>query len=475
MLRVARQIGVQALRQTRFSSGGAGEDINPLQVGAPDHVVRVGGRSIEVGTHTDEGVHTSQLDLGTKVVTQDLGGSVAQITFLYRDGPVYENIFNAGISSFMRHALTKDGMTSSEYITKTFLQKAGVVVHPPTAVAKSYLAFTVEGFRDTLTQAAVVDKFWQSLLFPRFSGDNLKEVKRLLELETKEAKRDTPFEYLQDVLHKTAFKGSPLGHTQYVPSYNLGYVDSAKLFDRWDAHYGFANIAVVGTNVDHHGLLEALTDSPWVARAHPKVGGVVAPASKYSGGEGYDVLHRAKEFDDQFSDVYSTFTAYGFKTPGRAHLKEYAATLVVVQALTNAVNPVLNNSFAPKRASVFFHAYDTVGVVGLATVQASAAQLRAFRATLERLGGLSDAALAPHKNAALLAAAGTADSWRGTQAALVESFATTGVPVSPQEVTAAIKAVTAADVKAAVGVMLGAPPTLVHHGDSPCAPTLAEL
>ena len=45
----------------------------------------------------------------------------------------------------------------------------------------------------------------------RFSPDNVKEVKRLLGEENKETKRDAPFRYLLDVLHKTAFKGSPLG------------------------------------------------------------------------------------------------------------------------------------------------------------------------------------------------------------------------------------------------------------------------
>ena len=53
--------------------------------------------------------------------------------------------------------------------------------------------------------------------------------------------------------------------------------------------------------------------TPPLHRAHNKAGGVAAPPSKYSGGEGYDVIHRAKEFDDQFSDVYNTYTAYAFK------------------------------------------------------------------------------------------------------------------------------------------------------------------
>ena len=39
----------------------------------------------------------------------------------------------------------------------------------------------------------------------------MKECKRLVGLEVEEAKRDTPRAYLIDLLHKTAFKGSPLG------------------------------------------------------------------------------------------------------------------------------------------------------------------------------------------------------------------------------------------------------------------------
>eukprot|EP00667_Euglena_gracilis_P012312 EG_transcript_12637 len=451
MKSVVRSKGTQALFR-RFSSA-LGDSINPNQVGVGDNVIRVNGRLFEVDKVQEKGLKTSVLDNGTKVITLDNGGSVAQLTFLYKDGPVYENIFNAGISSFMKHALTKDGLTSSEYITKTFLQKAGIIVHEPTVVNKSAIAFTVEGFRDTLAQPAVADKFWQSLLFPRFSPENVKEVKRLVELESKETKRDSPFAYLQDILHKTAFKGSPLGHTSFVPAYNLGYIDSNKLFDRWDAHYGFGNIAVIATNIEHEAVLAAITDSAWVARAHNKVGGVAAPASKYSGGEGYDVVHRAKEFDDQFTDVYSTYTAYAFKAPGRSNLKEHAASLVIAQALSNAVSPVLNTSFAPKRLEVFYQAYDTVGLIGLSSVQASNAQLKAFKAALSKIGTLSEADLAVHKSAALLTAYGNVESWRATQATLIDSFNTTGQPLSPLEIVSAIKAVSADTVKSVVATM----------------------
>ena len=109
---------------------------------------------------------------------------------------------------------------------------------------------------------------WPILSFKcrRFSADSIKEVRRLIALETTEGKRDSPFVYLMDVLHKTAFKGSPLGQTSVIPAYNMNYVDSAKLFDRWDAHYGFANIGVVATNLGHGEVLNALTSSPWLAR-----------------------------------------------------------------------------------------------------------------------------------------------------------------------------------------------------------------
>mmetsp|Transcript_124748 Transcript_124748/g.216280 ORF Transcript_124748/g.216280 Transcript_124748/m.216280 type:complete len:373 (-) Transcript_124748:98-1216(-) len=357
---------------------------------------------------------------------------------------------------------------------RLFLQKAGILVAAPKIVNKSYIALTVEGTRDTLAQTAVMDKFWQSLLFPRFSADNVKEVHRLIGLETTEAKRDTPFVYLMDVLHKTAFKGSPLGQTSYTPAYNMKYVDSAKLFDRWDAHYGFANIGVVATNLQHGALLNALTSSPWLARAHQKAGGVSAPSSVYTGGEGYEVSHRSKEYDDQFVDVHNTYTAYAFKAPGKASLKDYAAATVATTALKNAIAPVLINSFSPKKLDVFYQAYDTVGLVGLATIQSTKEQLAGFKAAVAKVGTLSDGDLQLHKSAALLNIMDVADSWKGTQATLIDTY-TTGEPFAPSEIAAAISSVTAADVKKVVDGMTSAPATLVHYGDSPCAPTLADL
>lgn len=468
MQRAVRRASARALFQRRYAGG-----VNPKQAGVPETYVRTDAGLVSSAPVIDEGLRTSQLDNGVKVVTKDNGGSIAQLTFLYKDGPVYENIFNSGISGFMAHALSKDSVTSSEFITKSSLQKAGISVAVPKIVNKSYIAYTTEGTRESLSQPAVMDKFWQSLLFPRFSAASITECRRLITLENTELKRDTPFVYLQDVLHKAAFRGSPLGHTSVVPGYNMG-VNSDELFDRWDAHYGFDNIAVVATNMEHNEVLNCLTSTPWLARAHQKVGGVAAPASIYTGGEVYDVCHRAKEFDDQFVDVTNTYTAYAFKAPGRASLKDHAAATVVANALNSAVSPVLNNGFSPKRLEVFYKAYDSVGLLGLTTIAATKAQLAGFKAALANVGAVTDADLAMHKSAALLKALDTADSWRGTQALLVDTY-TTGDPVCPSEMAAAIGAVTAADVKKVVDAALASPASLAHYGNSPSAPALADL
>eukprot|EP00994_Dinema_validum_P009039 NODE_8660_length_282_cov_226.751073_g7920_i0.p3 GENE.NODE_8660_length_282_cov_226.751073_g7920_i0~~NODE_8660_length_282_cov_226.751073_g7920_i0.p3 ORF type:complete len:55 (-),score=18.68 NODE_8660_length_282_cov_226.751073_g7920_i0:88-252(-) len=50
-----------------------------------------------------------------------------------------------------------------------------------------------------------------------------------------------------------------------------------------------------------------------------------------------------------------------------------------------------------------------------------------------------------------------------------------GEPISGAEFVAAIRRVTTADVKKVASSMLAAPATLVHHGASDAAPTLANL
>ena len=47
------------------------------------------------------------VELSHFFVLQDNGGSIARLTFLYKDGPVYETLFSAGASHFMKHALSK--------------------------------------------------------------------------------------------------------------------------------------------------------------------------------------------------------------------------------------------------------------------------------------------------------------------------------------------------------------------------------
>lgn len=434
-----------------------------------------GGDVVVTEAHLDTNVHATILDNGTRVISKDNGGSIARLSFLYKDGPVYETLFSAGASQFMKHALNKDSVTSSEFVTKTFLAKAGIQLELPQIVNKSWIAFSVEGFRDTVAQADVCDKFWQSLLYPRFSQSTLKECKRLIAHETEEAKRDTPRQWLLDLVHKTAFKGSPLGHSSYCPSYNMKYFKPDSLFDRWDKHYGFKNIAIVATNVDHHDLLHAVQDSVWVARAHQKEGGVSAIPSTYVGGESYEVQKRSVDYDDQFVEVYETYTAYAFRAPGMDNLTQWAAARIIAAALETAATPILRNSYTKQGVNVFYKAYKQTGLLGMITHGATVAQLRAFRSALQQLCSLSSSDLDAHKAAAKLAVVGAFDTRLGTQTTLIETFTATGFPLDCPAQVHAIAAVEPADVKAVVDAMLEAKPTLVHLGDSPAAPVLADL
>jgi predicted Zn-dependent peptidase len=269
MQRVRHSCASAAFKASRSYSHAAslGDGITPELKLTPANKVKLPNGNVVVSEgHLDTSLHTSKLDNGTRVISKDNGGNIARLTFLYKDGPVYESMFSSGASQFTKHLLNKDSLTSSEFVSKTILQKAGVRIEFPQLINKSWIAFSVEGFRDTIAQTEVCDKFWQSLLFPRFSQANLKEAKRLIHLENDELKRDTPRDYVLNQLHGVAFKGSPLGQTIACPSANLKYFKVDHMFDRWDAHYGFGNIAVVATNIDHHDLLHSVQDSTWVAR-----------------------------------------------------------------------------------------------------------------------------------------------------------------------------------------------------------------
>eukprot|EP00992_Anisonema_acinus_P001209 TRINITY_DN10411_c0_g1_i2.p1 TRINITY_DN10411_c0_g1~~TRINITY_DN10411_c0_g1_i2.p1 ORF type:complete len:459 (+),score=88.74 TRINITY_DN10411_c0_g1_i2:74-1450(+) len=440
------------------------------------NVVKSSSGTVAVDSaHFDANLRTSQLENGTKVVSKDYGGSAAQITFLYKDGPQHENVFTAGASQFMKFALTKDSLTSSEFVTKTMLGKAGVVVAPPGIVGRSHISLSCGGNRDTLAQPAVLDKFWQSLLFPRFTADDAKEVARLAALETAELKQDRPTAWLRDLAHRTAFRGSPLGHSLYAPAYNAHAFSGEALFERWEQLYGFANIAVVATNVNHHDLLDALTDTPWLARAHAKVGGTATPPSAYVGGEAYDVHHRALEYDDQFTAVHDAYTCLAFKAPGLANVGDWAAATVVATALRNAVAPVLRNRFARAPAEVFYDAHAEVGLLGVMRPSATADQLRQVRAAIEGFAKVSEQDAATLVQAAQLAILSDAETSVGAHQLLLNSMASVGAPLDSDGAVAAVAGVSSAAIHRVAKEMLAAPLTLVNYGADPAAPSLAQL
>lgn len=426
-------------------------------------------------SNTDRKVRCSLLENGASVISKDNGGNSARLTFMYKDGPVFENVFNAGSSQFMKYALSKDSVTSSEYVSKIQLQKAGVLVEAPELINKTWLGFSCGGVRDTLTQAEVCEKFWQMLLFPRFTDAAIKESKRLIKLENEEVRREQPYTYLMDVLHKTAFKGSPLGHSLYCPGYNLNTINSDALFNRWDSLYGFKNIAVVATNVNHDELLHALTDTPWLERAHASTAGVQVPESTYVGGEAYDVQHRNVDYDDQFFAVYDTFTALAFKAPGLATIEEWAAAQIIKCSLQTATSSVMKSSFTINHVDVFYQAYGTTGLLGMTTPSATAKQLSEFKKAVTTFATMNETALQAHKTGTALSILAGGDSVQGVHELLLNTFAASGEPMDVAELAAVVQQVTPATMKKVVDSMLAAQPTLVHYGNSPAAPTLADL
>ena len=58
---------------------------------------------------------------------------------------------------------------------------------------------------------------------------------------------------------------------------------------------------------------------------------------------------------------------------------------------------------------------------------------------------------------------------------MMETFTAGGFPCDGPELANAIANVSSSDVKAVVSGMLGEKPTLVHYGDSPASPVLADL
>jgi hypothetical protein len=247
------------------------------------------------------------------------------------------------------------------------------------------------------------------------------------------------------------------------------------MFDRWDRHYGFSNIAVVATNIDHHDLLHSIQDSAWVARAHQKEGGISAEPSKYLGGQNFDMCRRSSDYDDQFVEVYDSYSALAFKAPGMKHLSEWAAAKTVVAALRIAATRILVNSYARKGNDVFYKAYKENGLIGLITHGATASQLKAFKTTLNSLRGISAEDLESFKKAAKLEICTAYDTRAGTQAMLLDTFTASGFPCDCPELVAAIEEVQTSDIQSLVDSMFSSPATLVHHGDSPACPVLSDF
>eukprot|EP01062_Namystynia_karyoxenos_P056106 TRINITY_DN47055_c0_g1_i1.p1 TRINITY_DN47055_c0_g1~~TRINITY_DN47055_c0_g1_i1.p1 ORF type:complete len:462 (+),score=185.73 TRINITY_DN47055_c0_g1_i1:88-1473(+) len=432
------------------------------------YIMEVPKRNPVGATAATSSVHKN----GMRVITKDNGGAASSVAFWVDAGAIYEQADNAGVSDAVTEMLYKSNLISSDYhMFKTFQHCAAN--YSTGQVGKRWIGMKLDCRRDLV--GPLMQRLCEAMFVPRFAGHELTNVREKLESKAATADHDAA-SYLTEQTAATAFQGSALANSSTVPEYNVDKLTSTDLVNWWAQHFVPQRILLCGVNVSNEELSGAFDAAEWSGCGveNPSHAGLeLLPVSPqqgmYVGGQYRQFVRITDKFSRQkwYNDVHVVYARRGF---GRHNTKDYAASLVAAA--------LLGPCTAACGTSGFVQSFDSIGLVGgrvRARPDDAGALVKAMAAEVNAVGSASGEKLAAARKVAAVGFLNSVESREG----LLDFFALhsnpCGLAVQPEDVAAAIHAVTEADLKRVSDFMQAAPPTLACYGDLSTVPALQNL
>jgi predicted Zn-dependent peptidase len=296
---------------------------------------------------------------------------------------------------------------------------------------------------------------------PRFAAADLALEKDVVRAEIAEA-ADVPEDRVFDMLQEVAFPGQPIGRPI------LGTEDSLERFEpdallRWrDTHYRGESVTLVAAGAVDHGVVVALAKDALAGLG----GGSCGPAEPARWEAGVAATRRRSE---------QTHVTLGLKGPG-IHADDHYAAQLFTAALGGGMSSRLFQELREERGLAYSvsaahspHAEVGMTSLYLATrpAQAEAATALALRIARDLAETLSPAELERARAQLKAGLLMGLESCAGQAEWIGRTLLSFGRPILPEEVEAAIDAVTVEAARAAGAAMLAAPLALASVGPKP--------
>ena len=324
----------------------------------------------------DEGVKTSVLENGTKVVTHDRGDSVASVSIYADAGVKYDPLSAPGLSHVMSWSLLTSNMTTSMFQVNRALNAIGAS-WTETEVNKRQLGWTAETQREHWKIA--IEQLGTCLASPRFCSQDIEKGRDTLDAVTEETRWKEPRTYCINELETVAFYKEPLGNPRLVPAETNDKCNTEALLTKYCTYMAPGRITISAVNVPHQELCAFYSGSLPVkhdaSAPHFKQALLESPATnasetqQYKGGsERVLVENRPEAMTTKCDWQQEGIAAVGWLTnTGNDSTAKEAAIGLVLQELLNVHiedGIRIDRSDYHKGIRAFYRPYSSAGLIG---------------------------------------------------------------------------------------------------------------
>ena len=430
---------------------------------------------------TDSGIQRTKLPNGVTVVTRDVNGANASFGFYADAGAKYDPMNAPGLSYVMRWAIQTSNMDNSLFQLDRTMRSHGFS-YGHGEIRKQFLCWKSEGRRDHIEKP--FQTFASCISAPRFAESDVERFRDTMDNLLEEQRWQNPREYCVDQLETVAFYKEPLGNPRHVWAQANDKASHTVLLDQWASYFTPNRITIAAVNVNHEELISIYNnaefphsvEAPHHARARRALGADKSEGLQFvAGKQQVEVEARAKEMGVKPDMEDEVISALGWPTHGRdGALADYAAACVAFEALSIATQDGIQYDRYPnhKGNRTFYRPYSSTGLFGITVrgteqeavrqVQRAIEVVSAFKPTDQQIKSAVSRATVRLYHNELERTADYAD------------FLATS-PNTADEVEAAIKAVTPAQVEQVLKSLTTVKPASFTTGDANAWPSLKQF
>jgi len=434
----------------------------------------------------DHGVKVTQLTNGAKVITHNMEGAQVSVGAYVEAGPMYDPASAPGLSYVMRWAFTTSNYDNSLFQIDRTLRSSGASLEH-LEVRKKFIGLRTDSRADMWQKPA--ENIFTGFAAPRFHESDIERFRDTFDNILSEQRWQQPRTYCTDRLEEVAFYKEPLGNPRHVLPNSNDACSSEKLLDNYAKYVLPSRTVIAGVNVDHSALVSAYENAPFPhsdtaphhakTAADRKVIDILSEDRQYTGGEFHEQENRPKEMGTKPDMEYESIAAVGFRSFGRdANLKDYVASLVTRNLFDIAKNDGIRYDRFDTHHGIrsFYRPYAGTGLIGFTARTGPKEINKAVLDSLKEFQNLGVENLAAAKARATAEFFNTElESTRDYCNFLATSFTKGTARVTPEEILAAIQAVSAADVKRVKDIAAASRPSIWVTGETLAFPSLRQL